>query len=75
VVKQSLEPIDDAGDFKAAQTLCGGACGFDPPGVGERLDLTVTDLRPSTTYYYAVAARNDAGRQGPRSETARVRTR
>jgi hypothetical protein len=75
VVKQSLKPIDDAGDFKDAQTLCGSqGCGFDPPGVGQRLDLTITDLRPNTTYYYAVAALNDAGQQGPRSQTVSVKT-
>jgi hypothetical protein len=75
VVKQSLKPIDDAGDFKDAQTLCGSqGCGFDPPGVGQPLDLTITDLRPNTTYYYAVAARTDAGRQGPRSPTVSVKT-
>lgn len=75
VVKQSLKPIGDAGDFKAAHSLCGGTCGFDPPRVGEPLALRVTDLRPNTTYYYAVAARNDAGQQGPRSQTARVTTK
>jgi hypothetical protein len=75
VVKQSLRPIRDAGDFRAAQTLCGEGCGLAPAGVGERLTLAVTDLRPKTTYYYAIAARNDAGRQGPRSQTVRVRTR
>jgi hypothetical protein len=76
VVKQSLKPIADAGDFKDAQTLCGSqGCGFDAPGVGQPLDLTITDLRPNTTYYYAVAARNEAGQQGPRSQTVRVQTK
>jgi hypothetical protein len=75
VVKQSLRPIRDAGDFDDAQTLCAGDCRFDPSSVGERLTLTVTDLRPDTTYYYAITARNNSGQQGPRSQTARVKTK
>jgi hypothetical protein len=39
------------------------------------LTLTVTDLRPDTTYYYAITARNNSGQQGPRSQTARVKTK
>jgi phosphodiesterase/alkaline phosphatase D-like protein len=38
--------------------------------------LTITDLRPRTTYFYAVAARdNVSGRAGPRSPTTKTRTR
>jgi len=44
--------------------------------VGEKVRLTITDLRPRTTYYYAVAARdNVTGRAGARSPTVKARTR
>ncbi|MGI8622567.1 MAG: PKD domain-containing protein [Solirubrobacteraceae bacterium] len=76
VVKQSVRPIVSAGDFKAAQSLCAGTCRFGAARVGERLTLSVTDLRPATRYYYAVSALdNVSGRLGPRSRTASVRTR
>jgi len=76
VVKQSLRPIRNASDFRRAQTLCAGACRFAPQRVGERLELTVTDLRRRTTYYYAIAARDDiTPRLGPRSRTISVKTR
>jgi hypothetical protein len=40
------------------------------------MTLTITNLRPRTTYYYSVAARdNVSNRRGPRSATVRVRTR
>jgi putative cell wall-binding protein/chitodextrinase len=55
VIKQSREPIEDASDFEEAFTLCGGVCSFEPGEVGEGLLLSVTDLSPGLTYYYAVA--------------------
>lgn len=49
---------------------------FAEIGLNAQLSLTVTDLRPRTTYYYTVAARdNVSGRLGPRSRTVGVRTR
>jgi hypothetical protein len=44
--------------------------------VGTEVNLSVTHLRPRTTYYYAVAAYDNVSHQlGPRSATVRVRTR
>jgi len=75
VVKQSLGPIRDLRAFGRARTLCGGACGFPAIRVGAKLSLTITGLRRHTTYYYAVAARdNVSGRLGPRSLVVKVRT-
>ena len=77
VVKQSLRPIRSARAFRRAVALCSGRCRFRTiRQVGARLDLTVTDLRRRTTYYYAVAARdNVSGMLGRRSPTVRVTTR
>lgn len=75
VVRQSLRPIRSARDFKRARSLCAGACRFDPERVGERLELKITDLRPRTTYYYAIAARDDTTRRLGATRTVRVRTR
>ncbi|MDP8924578.1 MAG: hypothetical protein M3O34_17120, partial [Chloroflexota bacterium] len=76
LVKQSHRPIRTARDFKRAHSLCGGTCRFAVTEVQAKITLTVTDLRRRTTYYYAVAARdNVSGRLGPRSKTIRVRTR
>ena len=77
VVKQSLRPIRTARAFRGAAALCSGRCRFrNITRVGANLDLTVTDLRRRTTYYYAVAARdNVSGRLGRRSPTTRVTTR
>lgn len=78
VIKQSRRPIRGARGFRRALTLCTrGRCRFaGVTDVGARLTLTVTDLRRRTTYYYAVAARdNVTGRLGPRSPNARARTR
>ncbi len=75
LIKQSLRPIRDSKDFARAQTLCKGSCRFSVPEVGDRVSLTVSDLRPRTTYFYAVAARDDiSGHRGPRSRWVRVRT-
>ena len=76
LVKQSLSPIRTATDFRRAAALCGGSCAFDLTELPGTLKLDVTDLRRRTTYYYAVAARdNVSGRTGPRSKTARVKTK
>ena len=78
VIKQSRRPIRGARGFRRAQSLCRrGRCRFaGVTDVGALLTLTVTDLRRRTTYYYAVAARdNVTGKLGPRSRPDRVRTR
>ncbi len=76
VVKQSLRPIRSARSFARAQTLCKGACRFTVSRVGGKVSLTVTDLRPHTAYYYAVAARdNVSAHRGARSQTVKGRTR
>jgi len=75
VVRQSLRPLRGARALRRAQILCGGRCRLSAGRVGARVSLTVTDLRPGTTYFYAVAARDHvSGRRGPRS-VVRVRTR
>ncbi len=75
VVKQSFGPIRDARSFARAKSLCKGFCRFPVSQVGGRISLTVTDLRPHTTYYYAVVAvDNVSARPGPRSQTVRART-
>jgi len=57
-------------------TLCRGRCRFDVTLVGAKLKLTVTNLRPRTTYYYSIVARDNVSRRrGPRSPAARARTR
>jgi hypothetical protein len=69
VVKQSRRPIRGRRGFRRAQTLCHGRCRFAVTRVG-------SNLRPRTTYYYAIAARdNVSGRLGRRSRAVRVRTR
>jgi hypothetical protein len=75
VVKQSRRPIRSARSFARAHTLCNGVCRFRLDSVGATVTLRVTDLRPHTTYYYAIAARdNVSGHRGPRSGT-KARTR
>jgi len=74
-IKQSLRPIRDARSFKSADALCKGSCRFAVTALDTSLELTVTDLRPRRTYYYAVAARdNVSARPGPRSRTVKART-
>ena len=76
LIKQSRRPIRDARSFMAAQTLCNGYCRFNVTLVNTRINLTITHLAPNTTYYYAIAARdNVSGKLGPRSPTIATRTR
>ena len=76
IVKQSRRPIVGGRAFARAQSLCRGSCRFAGAGVGTRIRLTIGDLRPRTTYHYAVAARDNVSRRpGPRSTTVRVMTR
>jgi hypothetical protein len=58
-----------------AEALCHGSCRFDLTRAGTTVSLTVTDLRPHTTYSYTVAARDNVSRRlGPRV-AVRARTR
>ena len=76
VVKQSRRPIRTARDFDRALALCSGTCRFDVTAVGSEIALTVNNLRPRTTHYYAIAARdNVSARRGPRSKAVSARTR
>jgi alpha-tubulin suppressor-like RCC1 family protein len=77
VVKQSRRPVRSARGFRRAQTLCKGRCHFSSvSSVGAPISLTVTDLRRNTTYYYAVAARDNVTRKlGRRSRAAKAKTR
>ena len=75
LIKQSPRPIRTARDFGRAQTLCRGSCRFFITKVGGKITLSVNDLRPRRSYYYAIAARdNVSGRLGPRSQTVGSRT-
>jgi len=75
LVKQSRRPIHNGRDFTRAQSLCHGACRFNVAQIGAKVSLTVTDLRPHTTYYYAVSARdNVSAKHGPRSPTVHVKS-
>jgi len=76
VVKQSLRPIRSARDFDRAPTLCGGACTFAVTPIAAAITLKVTDLRRTTTYYYAVAARDNVSKRvGLRSRTVSAKTK
>ncbi|MFP5363320.1 MAG: RCC1 domain-containing protein [Thermoleophilia bacterium] len=76
LVKQSVRPIRTADEFRRAPALCRGACTFDVTEPRASITLKVIDLRRRTTYYYAVAARdNVSSRAGPRSRTVRATTR
>ena len=74
VVVQSRRPIRGGRAFAAATRLCGRVCRFAPDAPGERITLEVTDLRPATTYYYAVRAVDKAGNKGPRSKSVKATT-
>ena len=73
VVKQALRAIGGRG-FGRARSLCGGSCRFSVTEVGARITLSITNLRPRTTYHYEVRD-NVSGRLGPRSPSASTRTR
>jgi hypothetical protein len=61
---------------RRAAKLCRGSCRYAITRVGSRVSLTITDLRPGTTYHYAVASYdNVSGRVGPRAATVAARTR
>jgi alpha-tubulin suppressor-like RCC1 family protein len=77
LVKQSRRPIADLRGFVRGQALCGGSCHFKvATAVGQKIALTVTDLRPRSVYYFAVAARDNVTHQrGPRAAAVVVRTR
>ena len=76
IIRQSSRSIRDARAWARAPALCKGICRFTNVRVGARITLRITDLRPATTYHYAVAARdNVSGRRGPRSISVRVTTR
>ncbi|MEJ7787876.1 MAG: fibronectin type III domain-containing protein [Solirubrobacteraceae bacterium] len=75
LVYQSLSTTDARRGRSRPQTLCKVACRFPVTRVGEILTLTVTDLIPGKTYYYAVVARdNVSSRRGARSAVASVKT-
>ncbi|HET7486720.1 MAG TPA: kelch repeat-containing protein [Acidimicrobiales bacterium] len=78
-VRESLSPIDGPAALAAATPVCSGgpsghACVLGPARVGDSLSVAVGGLEPGTTYYYAVAAVNDAGAAGPASVPATVTT-
>ncbi len=76
LIKQSPRPIRSARDFGHAQTLCHGRCRFNVTAVGTKIKLTITHLRPHSTYYYVIAARdNVSDRPGLPSVAAGIRTR
>ena len=76
LIKQSTKPMGGGRGFRRAAALCRGSCRFKVTRVGAKVRLTVTDLRPRTTYYYAISARDNVSRRpGPRSRVVRVRTR
>jgi hypothetical protein len=71
-----VRPLRVHRDLLRATALCRASCRFPVTTVGQRVNLTVTGLKARTTYYFAVAARdNVSGRLGPRAATVRVRTR
>ena len=76
LVKQSLKPIRGKRGVARAQSLCDGTCRFTVTKVNTTLTLTITDLRPNTTYHYTIAARDNlTGRPGPPSPSNHARTR
>ena len=67
VIRQSATPITDT-NFGVATTLCpgpDGACVLALASVGAPLQINVGGLTPGVTYWFAVAALNDAGLTGP----------
>lgn len=76
IITQASAPIEDEGDFAAAQSLCGeGACQPQPApqAPGDPVSVDILDLSPGTTYHYAVRAVAH-GQQGPISDSAAVTT-
>ena len=71
--QSSDTPLTDEASFAAAQSLCGGECRFSLSTVGERVSLSVSELRPGTTYNYALRAVADTG-EGPLSNAVSART-
>lgn len=74
VIKQARGPIDTALRYRRARPLCGGVCRFSTGEVGERLRLRIVDLRPGTTYHYAIRAKDNEGNLGPRSASVKATT-
>lgn len=74
VVKQSRRAITSTARWRRAQTLCRGSCIYRPTEIGQKLTLRIEDLRPGTTYYFAVRARDTTGQLGALSNSARART-
>jgi alpha-tubulin suppressor-like RCC1 family protein len=73
LVKQTLRGPSSA--TRRVKTLCHGSCRFALTRVGTSVSLSITGLKPHTTYSYTVAARdNVSNRLGPRV-AVRVRTR
>ena len=61
---------------RPASTAAAQQSGSGGLQVGACVTLTITDLKPHTTYYYAIAARdNVSAKRGPRSPTVKTRTR
>lgn len=74
LIRQARTPITDDQAFDQALALCPtGGCAFVPGSVGAGLTFTVTDLRPGTTYHYAVRAVDEGG-EGPLSNAAQATT-
>jgi hypothetical protein len=70
LVKQSLRPIRTAVEFRRAHAVCKGACTFAVTQLKAVIELHIRQLRRRTTYYYAIAARDNVSRRiGPRSRT------
>jgi photosystem II stability/assembly factor-like uncharacterized protein len=74
IVKQSRSPITNEDNFNAALSLCEDACTFSPREVGDQINLLVTGLTSSKTYYYAIKARDESGSIGPMSNVAKATT-
>jgi len=72
IIKQSRRAIDGETDFDDARALCGGTCTFEPSAAGDRINLTITDLEPGTTYFYALKHERADGSLGPMSNVARA---
>jgi len=76
LIKQSRRPMRNGRAFRRAKALCKGSCRFKATRVGTKIKLTVTNLRRRSTFYYAVAARDNVSRRlGRRSPTLKIRTK